>query len=68
MNCRSRYWAEEKYTFPTLKDADELARQYGIKAYPSMILIGPDGLVIHAESGSARNREVELKKALEAMK
>ena len=64
----AKYWADKKYTFPTLNDADELARQYGIKSFPSAILIGPDGMVIHAEVGSASDLEKELQKALGTIK
>lgn len=61
-----KWWEKKKYGFPTLNDADELAKNYGIKAFPSSILIGPDGKVIEATVGSAYSLEPALKKALEA--
>lgn len=64
----SEFWAEKKYTFPTLNDADDLARQYGIKAYPSTILIGPDGTVILTAVGSVSSIEERIEKAIETIK
>ncbi len=64
----AEYWAEKKYSFPTLNDADDLARQYGIKAYPSTILIGPDGTVILTAVGSVSSIEEKIEKAIEAIR
>ncbi len=61
------YWSESGCTFPTLNDADDLAEQFGIKAFPSAVLIGPDGRVIHAAAGSISEFEDDLKKALDAI-
>ena len=60
------WWKEKKYGFPTLNDADELAREYGVKAFPSSILIGPDGKVIAATVGSCYELEDELEEAMKA--
>jgi peroxiredoxin len=62
------WWKKGKYTFPTLNDADDLAKQYGIKAFPSTIIIGPDGKVLHAAVGSPTEVEAALEEALENMK
>ncbi|MHC4908570.1 MAG: TlpA family protein disulfide reductase [Planctomycetota bacterium] len=59
-----KWWAEKKYTFPTLNDADELAGAYGIKAFPASIVIGPDGMVLHATVGSAHEVEKQIEEAL----
>ena len=64
----AEYWVEKKYTFPTLNDADDLAGQYGIKAYPSTILIGPDGTVILTAVGSVSSIEEKIEKAIEAIR
>ncbi len=61
------WWAEQEYSFPTLNDADELTGQYGIKAFPSTILIGPDGRVLEAIVGSAHDLEEQLTAALESL-
>lgn len=58
------WWADKKYSFPTLNDADDMAKTYGIKAFPSSVLIGPDGKVLTAQVGSCYELEGELKKAL----
>ena len=63
-----QWWNEKKYTFPTLNDADQLAQTYGIQAFPSSVLIGPDGKVIAATVGSCYELEDELRTALESPK
>lgn len=62
-----KYWADNKFTFPTLHDADELSKAYGIKAFPSSILIGPDGKVVYATVGSAHDVESQLEELLKAL-
>ncbi len=59
------WWKEKKFGFPTLNDADEAAGKYGIIAFPSSVLIGPDGKVLESSIGSAYTLEKALKKALE---
>lgn len=59
------WWKEKKYEFRTLHDADKLASTYGIKAFPSSVLIDPNGKVVRATVGSAYVLEAELQKALE---
>ena len=63
----AKWWAEKKYTFPTLNDADELTGAYGVRAFPSAILIGPDGTVLNAIVGAAHDLEDELEKAIEGL-
>ena len=60
------WWKKKKYGFPTLNDADQLAQEYGIKAFPSSILIGPDGKVMAATVGSCYELEGDLEKALKS--
>eukprot|EP01026_Neomeris_dumetosa_P075455 TRINITY_DN79762_c0_g1_i2.p4 TRINITY_DN79762_c0_g1~~TRINITY_DN79762_c0_g1_i2.p4 ORF type:complete len:104 (-),score=20.83 TRINITY_DN79762_c0_g1_i2:1-312(-) len=58
----AEWWDDKGYGFPTLNDADDLAQQYGIKAFPSSIIIGPDGKVLKAKVGSLHELESELGK------
>lgn len=64
----ARYWADMQYTFPTLNDADELVDKYGIKAYPSAILIGPDGRVLRTAVGSASDLAEDIDTTLKTIK
>lgn len=48
-----RFWAAAGYTFPTLAGADDPAEAYGVQAFPSVVVVGPDGRVLHAEAGPA---------------
>lgn len=58
------WWKDKKYKFRSLNDADQLAQKYGIKAFPSSILIGPKGNVLEATIGSSYALEGALEKAL----
>ena len=60
----TKWWKEKKYTFPSLHDADDLAEKYGIKAFPTTIMIGPDGTVLAAQVGSPTAIEAAIEKAL----
>lgn len=60
----AKYWREKNYTFPTLNDADSLADEYGVRAFPSAYLIGPDGKVVRAAMGPAHLLAKHLEKAL----
>lgn len=64
----SDWWKEKGYTFTALQDADELAGRYGIKAFPSTIVIGPDGTVIAAAVGSPTQMTSVIDEALAAIK
>jgi len=62
----SAYWAEQGFTFPALQDADELAGLMGVRAYPSVIVIGRDGTVLHTEAGSTGDLGERLEKLIES--
>jgi|GEM_PF-5471721 hypothetical protein len=59
------WWKQKKYGFRTLNDADKMVEIYGIKAFPSTVLIGPDGKVIKTSIGSAHTLKRTLNKELE---
>jgi len=41
------YWSESGFTFPAMmQDKGEVSTSFGVRAYPSNYLIGPDGRVI----------------------
>lgn len=58
------YLDENRYTFTSLDNADDLVDAYGIRAFPSVILLGPDGIVLHAAAGSSTEVERALERAL----
>lgn len=58
------YLREHEYTFTSLDDADGMVEAYGIRAFPSVVLLGPDGIVLHAEAGSSAEVERVLERAL----
>lgn len=60
----ARYWKERGYTFPALNDADALVEEYGLVAYPTAYLIGPDGRILAFATASAHTLEPQLEKAL----
>lgn len=60
------FWAGRNYSFPTLVDVDlKFAGGYGIQAFPSMIIIGPDGKVAAFHQGFDPEIAETLKKDVE---
>ena len=47
----AKYMEEHGYTYTILLDADEVAREYGVKSYPTLVVIGYDGAILHTEIG-----------------
>lgn len=45
------YMKENNYTYGLLLRADDVARQYRVRAYPTFIVIGREGEIVHIESG-----------------
>lgn len=60
----AKYWRDKGYDFRMLHDADKLASEYGVSAFPSSILIGPDGKVLAAQIGSAHSLKGALERSL----
>jgi len=46
-----KYMEEHGYTYTVLLDADKVAREYGVKSYPTFVVVGYDGEVVHTEIG-----------------
>jgi cytochrome c biogenesis protein CcmG/thiol:disulfide interchange protein DsbE len=41
------YWSESGFTFPAMmQEKGEVSASFGVRAYPTNYLIGPDGKVI----------------------
>lgn len=57
---KRKHWKGRDLPFPILLDASgETVKRYGVRAFPTTILIDPDGRLVGEAS------EVELRKALE---
>lgn len=60
-----KYMAKKNFTYPCLLKGDDLAKAYGISAIPTLIVIGPDGKVVHAGVGFNGGEEDHLAKLIE---
>lgn len=57
-----RWFKERGYTFPVLLDEGGLvARQFNVRAFPTSILIGSDGVLISATPGQQSNASILAK-------
>ncbi len=44
-----KYFEENKFTFtPLMQKSDEISKAYGVSAYPTNYLVGPDGKIAKA--------------------
>lgn len=54
---RADQWMQARgYGWPLLKDADNLAREYGVRKFPTYVLLGFDGEVLGTVEGYAQNQ------------
>ena len=57
-----RWYKERGYTFPVLLDeGGRIARQYGVRAFPTSVYIGSDGVLIASMTGQSSNETIEMK-------
>ena len=48
----AKYFADEKYSLrPVMQDGHTVSRAFGVKAYPTNYVIGPDGKVLWRSVG-----------------
>ena len=59
-----KYFEENKFTLRVVRDAGEVSVPYGVKAYPTNYVIGPDGKVAVRTVGYEENT---LRAALEKL-
>jgi thiol-disulfide isomerase/thioredoxin len=60
------FLSEKKLTLPVLLDTDqEVVEKYSIGAYPTTVIIGPDGVVTKVFIGVPRGGKAEIAQALE---
>jgi peroxiredoxin len=48
------------YTYNLLRNGDEIAEPYNASELPTVYLIAPDGIIIHAEHGFRENADVDI--------
>lgn len=47
-----KYFEENKFTFrPVMQKSDEISRAYGVSAYPTNYVVGPDGKIVFRSVG-----------------
>ncbi|MHC4991111.1 MAG: TlpA family protein disulfide reductase [Planctomycetota bacterium] len=54
------YMTEHGYTFPIIADGGEVARTYGIRKLPTVLIVDREGIVVHNQIGFAPGDEAEL--------
>jgi len=60
------FWTREKFTFPTLIDADDsVVTAYGFTGIPATVVIGPDGVVTAVHLGFSPDLGETLRKDVE---
>ena len=57
-----KFWAEQKFTFPTLLDDGSYIKQYGFQGIPATVVIGADGVVLEVHVGMSPTIVDDLKK------
>ena len=61
------FWTTQKFTFPTLIDADNaVVGEYGFTGIPATVVIGPDGTIKGVHVGFSPDLADTLKKDIEA--
>jgi hypothetical protein len=49
------YIEEHGYTFPSITKGSSIARAFDVGRYPTFVIVGPDGRVVHTHSGPMRD-------------
>ena len=61
------FWTKEKFTFPTLIDADDsVVAEYGFTGIPATVVIGPDGVITAVHLGFSPDLGETLRKDVES--
>jgi thiol-disulfide isomerase/thioredoxin len=61
------FWTKEKFTFPTLIDADDsVVAEYGFTGIPATVVIGPDGVISAVHLGFSPDLGDTLRKDVES--
>jgi len=59
------YFTEQSFTYTSLIEGDEVARDYRISALPTVIVIGRNGRILFVESGWGEFKEQRLRSVIE---
>jgi len=60
-----KFMEKNKYSYGLLLKGDDLAEAYGISGIPTLVLIGPDGKVLHTGVGFGPDEENHLAKLID---
>lgn len=60
-----KYMESKKFTYGLLMKGDDLAKTYGISGIPTLVLIGPDGKILHIGVGFSAGEEAHLTEMIE---
>src|SRR5262249_32574459 len=61
----AKYMEKSGYTYGLVVKGDDLAKTYGISGIPTIVLIGPDGKILHIAVGFAEGEEEHLAKLID---
>ena len=59
------YWSERGFSPRLLLDANDVAAQYGVTGQPAVVVVGPEGEVLHAQIGFTADRTQRVREAIE---
>jgi thiol-disulfide isomerase/thioredoxin len=59
-NVAQKYMEKNKFTYGLLLKGDDLAKAYGLSGIPTLVLIGPDGKIIHIGVGFGPGEDEHL--------
>lgn len=60
----AKYMKENKFTYGLMLESGGIAQQYAIRAYPTFILIGPDGRILFRDQGFSKALEHQLEEVI----
>jgi thiol-disulfide isomerase/thioredoxin len=60
-----KYMEKNSFTYGLLLKGDELAKAYGISGIPTLVLIGPDGKILHLAVGFGPGEEEHLSEMID---
>lgn len=59
------YMKDNNFTYGLMLKSDQIAQQYALRAYPTFILVGPDGKILFRDQGFSKALEHQLEKTIE---
>jgi len=60
-----QFMADMGLSYPTLVHGEQVARDYGVKGIPTLIVVAPDGRIVYRDSGWAPHVEQLIRDAID---